>query len=355
MEDKIRLLCIPKTSSIRQAIACIDRNRKGVVLITDEKRRLLGTITDGDIRRALLAGQNLDVSVSELLARKNRSPYPKPITAPIGTGPAELLELMCKHAVRQIPILDGESRVAGLVAMEELLPQRFPTPQAVIMAGGYGTRLKSLTDSLPKAMLPVGKEPLLQLIIKRLHKAGIRQVDIATHYKAKKIVEHFGDGSALGVQLRYLAEDRPLGTAGALGLMERPKDPFFVINGDVLTNVNFQAMLAFHREQRAEMTVAVQKYDVEMAYGIVQIQKSLIRQVVEKPKFQHLVNAGIYLLQPSVQSCIPKEKYFDMTDLIQKLIDKGRRVAGFPIWEYWLDIGNLVEYKKAREDAKRKG
>ncbi len=355
MNSNIKKICIPITSSIRQAIICIDRNKKGIALITNEKQQLLGTITDGDIRRALLIDQDLDVSVRELLVRKNRSPYPKPITALVGTPPAKLLELMRKHAVRQIPILEGEGRVAGLLAMEELLPQQLLSTQAVIMAGGYGTRMQLLTGKLPKAMLRVGKEPLLQLIVKRLRKAGIRRVNIATHYKADKIVEHFGNGSALGVRLRYLTEDRPLGTAGALGLMEAPTEPFFVINGDILTNVNFQAMLAFHREQRAEMTVAVQKYDVEIAYGVVQIQDSLICQVVEKPKFQHLVNAGIYLLQPSVQSGIPKEKYLDMTDLIRKLIDEGRRVAGFPLWEDWLDIGNPAEYQRAREDAKREG
>lgn len=227
--------------------------------------------------------------------------------------------------------------------------------RAVIMAGGYGTRLKPLTEELPKAMLRVGKEPLLQLILKRLRKAGVRRVDIAVYYKAGKIIEHFGDGSLLGVRLRYLAEHRPLGTAGALSLMEKPAAPFFVINGDILTRVNFRAMLAFHRKQRAEMTMAVKEYDVQVAYGVVQVRDSMIRQVAEKPKFQHWINAGIYLLEPSVRKWIPKKKHLDMPDLIRKLIDEGRRVAGFPIRGDWLDIGNPAEYKKVRENGGRKG
>lgn len=227
--------------------------------------------------------------------------------------------------------------------------------RAVIMAGGYGTRLQPWTERLPKPMLQIGREPLLQLIIKRLRKAGIRQVEIATYYKGEKIVEHFGDGKALGVRLRYLNEKRPLGTAGALGLMEAPTEPFFVINGDILTDIDFQAMLAFHWEQQAEMTVALQAYEAEIPYGVVRVRDSLIREVVEKPRSQHLVNAGIYLLQPSVRRWIPKEKPCDMTDLIRKLIDEGRRVAGFPIREHWSDIGSPAEYQKVLEETKREG
>ena len=353
MDPNIHLLCVSPSSSIRQAIACIDRNEKGIVLITDEKQRLLGAITDGDVRRALLAGLNLDVPVSELLARKAGSIYPKPITAPVGTNPTDLLQLMKKHVIRQVPLLDREGRVVGLATMDELLPEKTPPFQAVIMAGGYGTRLRPLTRKLPKPMLPVGRQPMLELIIKQLRKAGIRNVNISTHYKAKKITEHFGDGSAFGVQLQYLREDRPLGTAGALGLMRKSKEPILVINGDILTKVNFRAMLDFHREQKADMTVAVQKYDVQVSYGVVETENCFIRRLTEKPNFLYLVNAGIYLLEPSVPHLIPKGEHFDMTDLIQKLLDQGRPVVSFPIREYWLDIGNHAEYNQAQGDIKK--
>ena len=346
--------CISPTSTIRQAITCIDKNENGIALITDEKQRLLGTITDGDVRRALLAGLNLDAPVSELSAHKAASIHPKPVTAPLETPPPVLLQLMKEHAVRQVPLLDREGRIRDLVTMDELLPEKTPPFQAVIMAGGYGTRLRPLTRKLPKPMLPVGQKPILELIIKQLRKAGIRNVNISTHYQAEKITKHFGDGSAFGVQLQYLREDRPLGTAGGLAFMEAPKEPILVINGDILTQVNFRAMLDFHREHKADMTVAVQKYDVQVSYGVVETEDSFVRRLTEKPKFLYLVNAGIYLLEPSVLRLIPRGQHFDMTDLIQKLLDAGRPVVSFPIREYWLDIGNHAEYSQAQGDVKKR-
>ena len=351
--SNIQTLCIPPTSSIRKAIACIDRNEKGIALITDEKGRLLGTLTDGDVRRAMLAGDSLDTPIKELLARKASSIYPHPITASVGTKRTDLLRLMKEHIVRQVPLLDAKGHIAGLATLDDLLPQEVPSLQAVIMAGGYGTRLRPLTRKLPKPMLPVGKQPILELIIKQLRKAGIRNVNISTHYKAEKITRHFGDGSSLGVRLQYLTEDRPLGTVGGLGLMKVPKEPILVINGDILTKVNFSTMLDFHREHKADMTVAVQKYDVQVSYGVVETEDYFVRRLTEKPKFLYFVNAGIYLLEPSVLRLIPKGEHFDMTDLIQQLLDQGRPVVSFPIREYWLDIGNHAEYNQAQGDVKQ--
>jgi NDP-sugar pyrophosphorylase family protein len=237
-----------------------------------------------------------------------------------------------------------------LVTQEDLLPDEAPPLQAVIMAGGYGTRLRPLTRKLPKPMLPVGERPILELIIRQLRKAGIRNVNISTHYKSKKITEHFGDGKAFGIQLRYLTENRPLGTAGALGLMKPPKEPILVVNGDILTRVDFRSMLDFHREHKADMTVGIQKYDIQSAYGVVETEGSLIRGLAEKPHFSYLINAGIYLLEPSVIRLIPKGRHFDMTDLIQKLLDTGRPIVSFPIREYWLDIGQHEDYQRAQKD-----
>ena len=349
----IQSFFIQPASSIREAIACIDRNEKGIALVVDEKWRLVGTISDGDVRRAWAEGRDLDTPVSKLLALKVKSIYPRPVTALVGTGPADLIRLMKEKVVRQIPLLDPEGRVVDLVTQEDLAPDEMPSLQAVVMAGGYGTRLRPLTQKMPKPMLPVGKEPILGFIIKQLRKAGIRNVSISTHYKAKKITEHFGDGSEFGVRLQYITEDRPLGTAGSLGMMKPSKEPVLVINGDVLTKVNFRSMLEFHREHKADMTVAVQKYDVQVSYGVVETEDYLVRRLTEKPKFLYLVNAGIYLLEPSVLCLIPKGQHFDMTDLIQKLLDLGRPVVSFPVREYWLDIGNHAEYHQAQGDVKR--
>lgn len=331
----------------------MDRNQKGIVLVTDKKRRLLGTITDGDVRRAWAEGRDLNTHVSKLLVLKAKSIYSEPITALAGTDSATLIQLMKKKVVRQIPLLDKKGQVVDLVTQKDLLSHEVPPLKAVIMAGGYGTRLRPLTQKLPKPMLPVGKEPILSRLIKQLRKAGIRNVNISTHYKAGKIEKHFGNGKALGVKLHYLKENRPLGTAGGLGYMNGTKQPILVINGDIVTNVNFRAMLDFHREHKADMTVAVQKYDVQVAYGVVETKNVFIQRLTEKPKFVYLTNAGIYLLEPSVLRLIQKGKRLDMTEVIQKLLDAGRRVVSFPVREYWLDIGNHTEYNQALGDMKK--
>lgn len=353
MSPEIRSFCIHITSSIRQAIACIDKNEKGIALVVDEGQKLIGTISDGDVRRAWLSGQNLDESVSVLLSMKANSRYPKPITAMVGTASSGLLEIMKKNVIRQLPLLDVNGRVTGLVTQDELAPDQGLPVQAVIMAGGYGKRLYPLTKKTPKPMLPVGKRPMLELIVKQLRKAGVHEVNISTHYQAQKITKHFGDGSEFNVQLHYLKEDEPLGTAGALGLMPAPKEPILVVNGDVLTRVNYRAMLAFHEEHKADVTVAVQKYDVEIAYGVLETEGADVKRIVEKPKQLYLINAGIYLIQPSVHKLIPKNQRLDMPDLIQKILDTGGHVVSFPIREYWLDIGNHANYKRAKGDLNK--
>ena len=347
-----RFLVFPD-SPILKVMACIDRNAKGIALVVDQNHRLIGTVTDGDIRRAILNGVDLELPAQALLKNREKTPYPTPLTAPVGTSSEQLLSVMKQYGIRHIPIVDKKGRIRDIALLADLVKKEEPPVTTVIMAGGYGTRLRPLTKKVPKPMLPVGEQPLLELIIKQLRKAGIRQLNISTHYKAEKISKHFGNGNAFGVDLHYITEDRPLGTAGALSLMEPPKKPVLVINGDILTNVNLPALLDFHREHKAEMTVAVQKYDVQLSYGVIEVENFLVRRLTEKPKFLYFVNAGIYLLEPSVLSLIPKGQRFDMTDLIQKLLDQGRPVASFPIREYWLDIGNHEDYKRALGDEKK--
>lgn len=352
MISKIQSLCIKPTGSIREAIACIDRNEKGIVLVTDDQGGILGTITDGDVRRAMLAEPNLDASVSSILARKSGSSYSKPVTAPEDTDKAKLLKLMKEHSVRQIPLLDGQGRVAGLVTIDELTPLQGLALQAVIMAGGPGTRLRPLTEEMPKPMLPVGDRPLMERMIEQLRGAGVRRVNITTHYKGEKISNYFGDGGQFGVDLSYVTEDEPLGTAGSLGLMARPNEPVLVINGDILTRVNFRAMLDYHREHLADLTVAVRKYELQVPYGVVECEGHTVCRVKEKPFFRFFVNAGIYVLEPVAYDHIPSGRRFDMTDLIEVLIQEGRSVVSFPIVEYWLDIGRHSDYLQAQEDIK---
>lgn len=344
--------CISPEESVREALAMIDRNCKGIALVLDSDGHLQDTITDGDIRRAILAGYRLDDHIHELLVHKASSAQSKPVTARVGTDDGELLRFMQEHGVRQLPLLDDRGHVAGLITLDELLPAQVLPMQAVIMVGGSGRRLRPFTEDLPKPMLDVGGKPLMQRVIEQLRQVGIRRVDLATHYKSEKIVEHFGDGSAFGVELNYVNEVHPLGTGGALGLMETPNQPLLVINGDILTQVNFRAMLQFHQEHEAHLTVAVRRYEMEVPYGVVECDAALVRRLREKPQIGFLVNAGIYLLEPSVFHFVPQNTSFNMPDLIQWLLDAQRTVVSFPIHEYWLDIGQHADYARAQGDIK---
>jgi len=220
----------------------------------------------------------------------------------------------------------------------------------MVMAGGLGRRLTPLTDEVPKPMLPVGDRPVLEHIISQLKESGIQRINITTHYKSEQIREYFGDGREFGVQIQYVSEDRPLGTAGAVGLIETLEEPLLVINGDILTSVDYRAMLAYHQEHKADMTVAVRKYDFQVPYGILECEGSRVLSVEEKPTYEFFVNAGMYLLQPEIHSFIPNGQPLDMTDLIAKLIAEGRHVVSFPILEYWVDIGEHTDYERAKRD-----
>ncbi len=340
-------------ATVRDAIARMDANRRGIMLVLDRERRLLGTISDGDIRRAILARLNLDTAVTELLARKSGSRYAMPITASVRADQNEWLTLFKRHMVTHLPLLDDEGRVAGLVGYDDFVPGEVLPLQAVIMAGGVGSRLHPLTEQTPKPMLPVGDRPLMEVIIEQLREVGIHRVNVTTHHQPEKISRHFGDGRKFGIELTYVAEERPLGTAGALGLMKPPEETILVINGDILTRVDFRAMLAYHREHQADLTMAVRQYDIEVPYGVVECEGQAVRKISEKPVLGFFVNAGIYLLEPAVHRYIPNGQRFDMTDLVQRLLDERRPVVSFPIREYWLDIGEHAQYEQAKEEIKQ--
>jgi NDP-sugar pyrophosphorylase family protein len=300
----------------------------------------------------VLAALDLDAPLHTLLERKAGSPYPQPVTAPASSDQATLLALMQEHCLRHVPLLDADGRVVDLVTLTDLLPDQVLPLQAVIMAGGFGTRLRPLTEDLPKPMLTVGGRPIMERIVEQLQQAGIRQVNVTTHYKPEKIIDHFGDGQAFGVSLTYVNEEQPLGTGGALGLIEAPEEPMLVINGDILTRVDFGAMLEYHREHHADMTVAVRQYDLQVPYGVIECAGAYVQGIREKPMLHFLVNAGMYLLEPSVYRYIPKGERFDMPDLIERLLAGGRTVVSFPVVEYWLDIGQHAEYERAQQDAR---
>lgn len=353
MYSDLNNLCIEQDRSILEAVTRMETSKIGIVLVVDENQRLVGTVTDGDVRRALLANVDLDGPVSSLLAKKESTPYALPITGMLGADPKSYLHTLKQHSILHLPIVDSDGRVAGLVTLDEFVQSEKMPVRALIMAGGAGVRLRPLTEGVPKSMLPIGNRPLMEIIIDKLREAGIRRVHVTTHHNGSRIIEHFGDGKEFGVELTYVAEERPLGTAGGLRLMESPKETMLVINGDILTQVDFRSMLAFHRELHADLTVGVRHYDLKLPYGVIECEGISVRRLTEKPTLGFLVNAGIYLLEPCVHDFIPNGERFDMTDLIQRLLAEGRNVVSFPIREYWLDIGLPDDYEQAQNDMKQ--
>jgi dTDP-glucose pyrophosphorylase/CBS domain-containing protein len=346
------LFCLRREATIRDAAACIDRNRTGVAVLVDDEGRLLATVTDGDLRRALLGGATLETPVASVKPVLPAGAT-APVTAPRDISLVALLALMRGRSVRQVPLVDSEGRPVDLVTLEDLVvSEGGPTldVQAVVMAGGFGARMRPLTDELPKPMLPIGDKPIMEHIVAQLRESGVRNVNVTTHYHPEKIQEHFGDGSAFGVDVRYVSEDKPLGTAGALSLLSSRTQPMLVVNGDILTRMNFGALHHFHCLHGAELTVAVRQYDISVPYGVVECDGAAVVKLREKPNYPVLVNAGIYLVEPSVFDLIPVGERFDMTDLIDALIVTGRRVASFPVVEYWIDIGQHDDYRRAQED-----
>ncbi|MGD0872593.1 MAG: nucleotidyltransferase family protein [Bryobacteraceae bacterium] len=343
---------VKPADSIGTVIATIDRSgRVSLALVVDKRGRLLNTVSDGDVRRGILAGLSLDESVSKLLEIKARTPYPEAVTARAGSDPATLLQIMQQRSVRQLPLVNRHNRVVDIVILSDFQRLASQPFRAVVMAGGQGARLRPLTENTPKPMLPVGGRPLLEHIVAQLRDVGVRRIHVTTHYQADKIMQHFGGGEAFGVEIKYVREETPLGTGGALGLLDQPQEPVLVINGDILTQVDFRAMHTFHQDHNAEMTVAVRRYDVQVPYGVVECDGANIRSLREKPQLSFFVNAGIYLLEPSVFGLISAGQHLNITDLVSRLMEAQRTVVSYPVCEYWLDIGQQDDYRRAQEDA----
>ena len=350
MADVEKFLVSPD-ASIRESIERIDRGTEGIALVVDEDRHLIGTVTDGDIRRAILTGTDLDQPVRVLLEQTRPPRYAKPLTMPVGTPQFELLNLMEEASVRHIPLTNTKGQVEDIVVVDKLVKGYEIPLTAVVMAGGYGTRLRPLTDGLPKPMLPLGNKPLLEHILGQLRAAGVRDVHVTTHYRSRLIEEHFRDGSEFGISIKYLQEDQPLGTAGAIGSIDASDNPVLVMNGDIVTKLDVRAMLQFHMENRADMTVAVRQQEWTIPYGIVEINGVGVTRISEKPTYKYLINAGIYLLGPEACRSIPAGQHYDMTDLISRLVAERRRVVSFAVREYWADIGKIADYRQVQEDV----
>lgn len=339
-----RKTLIGPTATLRDAIAGLDASALQIAMVVDGAGRLLGTVTDGDVRRAILRGAALESSVEGVM---NASPI---VARPGEDLRARLPELRTRHILR-IPLVDAQGIVQGLELFEELAAPREKENWVVLMAGGMGSRLRPLTDDCPKPMLRIGERPILETILLSFAEQGFRKFYLSINYLGEMVRAHFGDGSRWGVTIRYLVEDQRLGTAGALSLLhERPRLPFFVMNGDILAKVNFNAMLAFHEDTGALASVGVRHISHSIPYGVVRLDGHKLVDIVEKPEEKVFISGGIYVLAPQVLDEVPAGRYFDMPTLLQQLARRGASTVGFPIHEYWLDIGHKEDFARAHAE-----
>lgn len=334
----------PETS-LEEAIATLEQEALRIVMVIDSERRLLGTLTDGDVRRALLKQLPLDIQVGEVMCKSPR-------TADKDWSKERVLADMEKYQLLQLPVVDQQDRVIGLETLHDLLHRRHRDNPVFLMAGGFGTRLQPLTHNCPKPLLKVGGKPILELILENFINAGFHRFFISTHYLPEMLREHFGDGSRWGVSIRYVHEEKPLGTGGALGLL--PHDeinlPLFVMNGDLLTTLNFQSLLEFHQNHAGVATMCVREYEHCVPYGVIQSEGHRISSMVEKPVHRFFINAGIYLLSPDLVKSVAPGTRIDMPTLLEKEIAGGENVNIFPVHEYWLDIGRMEDFQRAQHE-----
>ena len=331
---------------LEDAIAVLDKGGLRIALIVQNHDKLVGTLTDGDIRRALLRHIPLTAPVRDVMCAK-------PHVADVDWSKDKILSVMEDLELLQIPLLDSEGRVVGLETLHGLMERRTVENPVFLMAGGFGTRLKPLTNECPKPLLKVGDKPILELILESLAKAGFYRFFISTHYLPEMIREHFGDGSQWGVEIEYVHEEEPLGTGGALGLLPKEKIdcPLIMMNGDLLTTVNYRGLLDFHLEHDSIATMCVREYEHRVPYGVVQTDGTYIQSMEEKPVQKCFINAGIYVVSPELVGCVEPGERIDMPSLLEKQIDLAKNVAMFPVHEYWLDIGKMDDFKKAQEEV----
>jgi len=328
-------------ATFKEAVLKITEEKSGMALVVNDEARLVGVITDGDIRRAILKGIRLEDKVTLAMTRN-------PIIAKPDYTKGELFRMMVQHQVNHIPVVDVENRLVGIVYEDSLRKESLLTIPVVIMAGGLGARLRPLTEKIPKPMLKVNGKPMLERIIERFRDLGVGEFYISVNYKGNVIEDYFRKGQGWRVQIHYLREKRRLGTAGSLSLLPPGMNtPFFVVNADIITDLDFRTIYQFHRDNSPDLTVAVKRVSYQVPYGTIEVEHGQIISLSEKPHIKKYVNAGIYILEPRVIGEILVDQIFDMTDLINKLIVQGRVVSSYLINGTWVDVGQKRDYDQA--------
>lgn len=333
---------LKSNQSIQDALKTIDKEAIRIAVVIDNNKKVIGTISDGDIRRALLKGKNISDDIKDVY-------FKTPTICNINEPIEKIIQTAISKKVYQIPIVDDKGFLVKIEDLGNMLSITKRDNEVVLMAGGLGTRLRPLTTDTPKPLLQVGNKPILETIILNFAKYGFVNITISVNYKSEMIIEYFGDGSKFGVNISYIHEKDRLGTAGALSLLKnKPNKPFFVMNADLLTDINFIHLLDYHYAEISTATMCVREYDFQVPYGVIEVEKQQIKSIVEKPLHKFFVNAGIYILSPSILDNIPHNEFYDMPTLFNELITNKEKVLSFPIHEYWLDIGRMGDFEQAQ-------
>lgn len=328
-----RQAVLPPNVTLHQAIRNLNQVAIKIVLVVNEAGVLEGTISDGDIRRGLLKGLDLNSPIASVVHRNA-------LVAPSEMGRDMVMQLMVANKIQQVPVVDEHHHVVGLHLWDQITTQPMRPNLMIIMAGGMGTRLRPHTKKCPKPLLPVAGKPMLEHIIDRAKLEGFNHFVLAVHYLGHMIEEHFGNGERLRVQIGYLREQAPLGTAGALGLLNpAPEAPFVVTNGDVITDIHYGELLDFHMRHAADATMAVRVHEWQHPFGVVQTKGLDIIGFEEKPVTRSHINAGVYALNPAALDLLGEDSHCDMPTLFERLHGEAKRTVAYPMHEPWLDVG----------------
>lgn len=329
--------------TLLETMKIIDDASLQFAVVVNKENQLLGTVTDGDIRRSILRGEELNTCIDNVMNKK-------PVFAYENNTRNECMDILKKYNLKQLPIVNKEKQLVNVI-FKEIRNLKEENNSVILMVGGLGARLRPLTDKIPKPMLKVGDKPILEIIIEGFKQYGYTNFILSVNYKKEMIQNYFQSGEAFGVNITYIEETKRMGTAGALSMLpERPTKPVFVMNGDLLTQVNFDQLMQFHKEQQAVATMCVREYEYQIPYGVIKTEGANLVSIHEKPIHKNFVNAGIYVLNPEAFNYIPKDVYFDMPTLFETIIADNKAATIFPIREYWLDIGRLDDFEKANLD-----
>tara|TARA_A100001037_G_C15147153_1_gene636884 strand:- start:3139 stop:4215 length:1077 start_codon:yes stop_codon:yes gene_type:complete len=346
--EKLKQIIVFDDDDISHVAKVMEEGEIGVALVCDKNSNvLIGIVTDGDLRRYFITPMNADVKFQDIYKKK-------PVVANKNKTKKQFLDIITDNKIKHLPVVDDFGIPVELIISKDDSIYNKIESTAVILVGGLGTRLRPLTDEIPKPMLNIGTKPILEMIIENLRKHNISDIVLSTHYKENTIREYFKTGEQFDMQIKYYYEKNPMGTAGCLKYIENLTENFILLNGDILTNIDHRSMLNYHLENDADITIASKKYTHTLPFGEIITNKNdnLVSSIHEKPSTKHIINAGVFIIKKEMTNLIPYGVKFDSTDLINSVIEKGFKVQTYDIDGYWIDIGTHQNYYKAVNDSK---